>query len=718
MWNLQLKLFTFLLLPVGLMAQQRTVTGKITDSKKRPVPGVNVAIKDTYDGATSGADGSFSFTTDLKGEQILTASLNTYRPFEQKVNLNFPQAYNIVLKETISELKVVTISAGSFEASDERKSTVLKPLDIVTTAGAGADIVNALKTLPGTQQTNDREGLFVRGGTGYETQTFIDGLMVRNPFYSGLPDMPGRGRFSPFLFKGTTFSSGGYSAQYGQGLSSALILESQDLPARSSSSLGLSVIGGSAGIEQLSKDKKGSYGIEADYTNLGPYLDVVKSKFKPSVNPEIIGTSANFRRKTSETGMLKFYGYANWTHMGTYRPSLEYAGYTELFELRNNNVYTNLTYKERLGKGWRISSGVSFSSNTDKISTDTLTKSLSTKINNLSQLAQGRVMLTKAIGQYSSLRFGGEYQYAVEKSAYNNWHADYTDNYSAAFIEGDIYIIPQLVGRVGGRLEHSSVMNKTNLAPRVSLAYKLDDYSQVSLAYGDYFQKPEQQYLRFQPGLEYMKATHYIASAQRITGNYTLRVEAFYKKYHNLIKTSPDTSNAGTGYAKGIELFWRDRKTFKNMDYWISYSYLDTKRNYLNYPYEVQPDFAAKHTFSVVYKYYVPAITTNFGITYSYSTGRPYYNPTLPEAQFMTQKTMDYNSIGFSASYLTTIRKAFTVFVLSVSNVGNFKQVYGYRYSSDKLRREEIVPNIPRFIFVGMFMNFGTDRRQDIINNL
>ena len=717
MWKINLNLIATLLLPVCLMAQHK-ITGKITDGKKRPVAGVNIAIKDSYDGATSAADGTFSFTTDLKGDQIISATLNGYRPFEQKINLNFPQEYNIVLREVISTLNVVTISAGSFEASDERKGTVLKPLDIVTTAGAGADIVNALKTLPGTQQTNDREGLFVRGGTGYETQTFIDGLLVRNPFYSGLPDMPGRGRFSPFLFKGTTFSSGGYSAQYGQGLSSALVLESQDLPERTSSSVGLSVLGASAGLDQLTKDKKGSWGVEADYTNLGPYLDVVKSKFKPSVAPEIIGTSANFRRKTSATGMLKFYGYGNWTHMGTLRPSLEHPGYSELFELRNQNVYTNLTYKERLGKGWRISTGVSFSSNSDKIKTDTIEKSTPAKIDNQSQLSQVRVMLTKGIGNYSSLRFGGEYQYSVEKAAFNSFHADYTDSYSAAFVEGDIYLTPQFVGRVGGRFEHSSVIGKTNVAPRVSLAYKLDSYSQVSLAYGDYHEKPEQQYIRFKPNLDYMKATHYIASIQRITGNYTLRVEAFYKKYHGLVKTSPDTSNAGTGYAKGIELFWRDRKTFKNMDYWISYSYLDTKRNYLAYPYEVQPDFAAKHTFSVVYKYFVPSITTFFGATYSFSTGRPYYNPNLPDSKFMSQKTMDYNSIGFSASYLTTIKKAFTVFVLSVSNAGNFKQVYGYRYSSDKLRSEQITPNIPRFVYIGMFMNFGIDRRQDVINNL
>lgn len=38
------------------------------------------------------------------------------------------------------------------------------------------------------------------------------------------------------------------------------------------------------------------------------------------------------------------------------------------------------------------------------------------------------------------------------------------------------------------------------------------------------------------------------------------------------------------------------------MDYWISYSYLDSKRDFLNYPYSLNPNFASKHTLSFVAK--------------------------------------------------------------------------------------------------------------------
>ncbi|MFB6457519.1 TonB-dependent receptor domain-containing protein [Chitinophaga sp. Hz27] len=704
--------------PVLLFAQAK-ISGKVTDTKKHPLAGVNIAVKDSYDGATTTKEGTFSFVTSNKGVITITATLPGYQPLEMKVPADSADQLNIIMKTGSNNLKVVTISSGSFEASDEKKNTVLKPLDIVTTAGAGADIVNAIKTLPGTQQTNDKEGLFVRGGTGYETQTIIDGMLVRNPFYSGLPDMPGRGRFSPFLFKGTTFSSGGYSAQYGQGLSSALILESQDLPTRSSSSVGVSVIGVNAGLDNLSKDKKTSYGVEADYTNLAPYFGVVKPKQEVNLGPEIIGTSANFRHKTSKTGMLKFYGYANWSKMGFTNNSIEYPGSQESYQMRNNNAYTNLTYQDKIGNGWRLYAGASWSTNYDRITTDTLPKiPYPTGIKVRSDLTQTRLMLTKGLGRFSALRFGGEYQYAQESAAFNNNKLTYTDNYTAAFAEADVYFTPSLAARIGGRAEYTSVLAKTNLAPRVSLSYKVSANGQFTLAYGDYYQKPEPQYIRFDRGLDYMKATHYIASYQYVSEFRTFRTEVFYKKYHNLVKTVPDYNNDGTGYAQGVELFWRDKKTVRNLDYWVSYSYLDTKRNYLNYPFQVQPDFAANHTASLVGKYFVEKLSTNFGLTYSFASGRPYYNPNLPVSKFMSEKTIDYNSVGASISYLTSIRKAFTIIVFQVTNVLGNKQVFGYHYSTDGMRRSEVVPNVPRFIYLGLFMNFGIDRRQDVLNNL
>src|SRR3546814_13148731 len=81
-------------------------------------------------------------------------------------------------------------------------------------------------------------------------------MIVSNPYYSDVPNLAQRNRFNPFLFKGTVFSSGGYSALYGQGLSGALILESVDLPLESSAFFGLSSVGADAGYEHLRSEER------------------------------------------------------------------------------------------------------------------------------------------------------------------------------------------------------------------------------------------------------------------------------------------------------------------------------------------------------------------------------------------------------------------------------------------------------------------------------
>ncbi len=252
-------LFILLLTACQLTAHgQLTISGKVMD-KKSVLAGVSIVLVDTYDGATSDSSGHFSFTTTEKGDIKISATAIGYKPFVQDIPLGTENIQlDILLKEEITELKAVVISAGSFEASDSKRGTVLNSIDIATTASANADVTAALKTLPGAQQVGESEGLFVRGGTAGETKTFIDGTLVNNFFFSSVPNVSQRGRFSPFIFKGTVFSAGGYSALYGQALSSAVILESIDLPEQSSGALGISVIGASAGFQHLAKDKKSS----------------------------------------------------------------------------------------------------------------------------------------------------------------------------------------------------------------------------------------------------------------------------------------------------------------------------------------------------------------------------------------------------------------------------------------------------------------------------
>ncbi|MFN8246846.1 MAG: TonB-dependent receptor [Ferruginibacter sp.] len=742
-----------ILAPISIIAQVR-ISGKMTDSKNNPLAGASIILKDTYDGTTTDSSGYYNFETYEKGSQVIVASLSGYNTYQKNITIeSAPIRIDIATRELITELKAVVITAGAFEASDQKKTTVLTSLDVVTTAGANADIVGALKTLPGTQQVGEAEGLFVRGGTATESKIFIDGMLVNNFFFSSLPGIATRGRFNPFLFKGTVFSAGGYSALYGQALSSALILESKDLPEKTSADLSVSVIGVGGGIQKLGKDKRSSWGFTYNYTNLAPAFAVIKQRQDFYQSPTYHQGDANFRFKTKTGGFVKYYGYLSWNKTGFRAGDIDSIPLQNAFDIENLNTYHNINWKENLGRRWKSFLALSYSTNKDNINNglqdeDGEKLPLSVAGNwafknygliSTARYAQARWVLEKRWKGMNTLRFGADQFYSREKTVFTDYNGQaypetVTDNLSAGFAETDFYLTNDVAVRLGGRLEYSSLMKRWNLAPRASLAYKFPDNSQASFAYGIFYQNPERRYLpAFHSDLGYARSTHYILQYQKIDNQRTFRAELFYKNYDNLFKTANNAigrlvaaSNNGYGYARGVEFFWRDRKTIPNFDYWITYSLLDTKRDFLNYPVSMQPNFAAKHTASLVMKKFVLPWKTGFNASYSFASGRPYFDLAYDQAQgkYIVRdqgKTINFNSLSFSLNYLPNLgkqnKKAFIVWVLSVNNVLGQNQVFGYNYSSAGDRKVPILPPSRRFVFIGCFMNFGIDRTQDAINN-
>lgn len=741
--------FCAFLLPLVTFSQTR-ITGKVSDTKNRTLRGISITIKNSYDGGTSDSLGNYSIITNDKGEQTLEISATGYKPLIQQVNLTGqPIIVNFSLKEQITELKAVIITAGTFEASDQKKGTILNSLDVVTTAGANADITAAIKTLPGTQQVGETEGLFVRGGTASETKTFIDGTLVNNFYYTSEPGLAQRGRFNPFLFKGTVFSAGGYSALYGQALSSSLILESIDLPERSSADLGISYLGVGGGLQHLAKDKKSSWGFSYNYTDLRLAFKLIKQKPDYFNIPVLNNGDINFRIKTSKSGMIKYYGTFSTTNVGFRFADIDSLGMKDAFSLHNLNMYHNLSWKEKLGTGLKMTAGVSYSTNKDDITsefqnTDNIKQNPNNnyysfknfQVTTLGHYANAKLVLEKKLNGLNTIRFGTEYNYSNDQSDFKRTTSFISENIKenllSGFAESDLYLTNDIAAKFGGRIEHSTLLNKWNIAPRASLAYKLNDNSQLSFAYGIFYQDPEKKYLPFPNTLTFSNATHYILQYQKVANSRIFRTEIFYKKYHDLLKTinsygrESAVNNNGYGEAKGIELFLRDKKTIKNFDYWISYSYLDTKRDFLTYPYPIEPSFAAKHTASLVMKKFVTNLKTGFNVSYTYATGRPYYNIRYDNNNYQYKiydqgRTKDFNTLGFSLNYLPNLGrnnpKAFTVFVFTINNVLGTDNIYNYNFSYDGRYKQPVTPPSKRFFYIGCFISFGIDRTQDAINN-
>lgn len=708
-------LLSFLLLTGFIGRAQSVISGTVTDDKGKPVLGASVYLDNTLDGGTSDSSGNFHFTTDEKGSQTLVATEvgheNAGIPITIKGDV---KGLQLKMKSSARRLDEVVITAGSYEASDKNK-TVLTPLDIVTTAGSQADVIRAIQTLPGTQQQGAQTGLFVRGGDASEAAVVIDGLTAQNAFLTTAPGVAARSRFGPFQFKGIAFSSGGYSARYGQALSSVLELNSNDLPDKSTINLGVNMAGVYASGTKLFKTT--SVDATGYYNNLSPFYKIAKTNVNYYKVPQGGGGSAKFTWKPNKNGIMKTaVTYSNFSS-GTGVPDPADAGKTLNFGVNNQTVYGSVSYKQLLKAKWNIYSGVAYSYNEDDISYN------GTGANNNDNRVQGRAEAKRYVTSRFSLLAGGEVQHFSYHKTFAAFKNGFTETQFAGYLESDLSPLHWLALKPGVRYEHSTLLNQDVVGPRLALAVKSGLYAQFSVASGMFYQTADPQYLIYGHRPKMQQAIHYIANYQYMHNDRTLRLEGYYKDYNQLARehiTAYDpnsfrvptgyTDNSGDGYAGGAELFFRDKKSIKNADYWISYSYIDTRRLYKNYLAEVQPDFIATHNLNVVTKYFIEKWSTQINLTYNYASGRPYYNPF--NTLFLADRTPDFHNLSLTVNYLHSLKKWFTVVYAGVDNITNHKNVFGYRYSAGV--PYPVRPAIYRSVFVGVNFSLTAFDRDEL----
>lgn len=693
---------------------QTTIKGRVTDSKGETLAGANVFVKGSYDGTATDTTGFFSFKSSASGKQIVVATFIGYKLQEIELVLNANATTEVLfkLKEESNRLEDVVITAGTYETADRKRSVTLQPLDIVTTPSATGDIYGALTALPGTATVGEDGRLFVRGGDGYETKTFIDGLLSKKPYSSNVPDLPSRGRFSPFLFSGTTFSTGGYSAEYGQALSSALILNTNSFPKQTQTDISLMTVGGS--ISQTIKGDKTAASIGVDYTNLSPYYKIIPTNFSMNQYPESIGATVTFRQKVSENGVLKAFTNFSSTRFGLKYPDLSQPGVLANISVGNQNGYTNISYSDEFRNGWLFKGGVAVTTDNNKLDMESF------RIDEVNRNAQAKVVLKKSPIENVTVLFGleetfnrFEQDYFVDSTSFRN-KSSFDDFGSAVFAETEFRPLNRVAVRAGVRGEHSTLLNDQNIAARFSAAVKLTQYSQISFAYGNFYQTPEESLLRFTHSLTFEQANHYIVNYQWERSDRILRVEAYSKDYKKLVTFNSVEfwngslySNSGSGHSRGVDLFFRDRKTFKSLEYWLSYSYVDSKRMYRDYPEMVTPHFAPEHSASFVGKKWVQSITTQFGLSATFASGRPYNDPN--SSKFMNGCTPYYSDISINCSHLTTLFEMPTIIYMSVNNLLGRENIFGYRYYSQP-NEEGVYESLPvkseskRFYFVGVFI--------------
>lgn len=137
----------------SLYAQDRTVSGTVTDSKTgEGLPGVNVLVVGTSNGATTDFDGKYKLS--VSGDVSLKFSYIGYKP--QTIEIGSRSVINVKLQEDVEQLsEVVVVGYGQVEAKDatgavERISSkefnggvIASPEQLIQGKSAGVQITSA-----------------------------------------------------------------------------------------------------------------------------------------------------------------------------------------------------------------------------------------------------------------------------------------------------------------------------------------------------------------------------------------------------------------------------------------------------------------------------------------------------------------------------------------------------------------------------------------------
>ncbi len=739
--RLILTLLTALLaLPVA--AQPAVVAGRVVDGRGDGLPLVNVAVVGTVEGGVTDGDGHFAFVTAQTGRQTLRATLLGFEPAEAAVDLVPGDTARVTLRllEALVELGEIAVEASAF-SSGEADAATLKPIEVLTTPGAAADVYRAMQTFPGVTTLDEGAGLFVRGGDPSETAVLLDGALLYHPYRYESPTGGVFGSIPPFFLKGTAFSTGAFSARHGNALSGVLALESLDEPQRNALTASAGLAGAALGLDARLLDGRLGVRFSGNRSATGLMFDV-NGLADDFVEPPAGGdANLSVTLRTGEVGRVKLFNYVSGSRVGAREPQPSFDGVFRADERSDLHVL----HAENALAGWWLEGSLALShfdarsrfGNLDLTTTDA---ALGLRLD-ADRAASDRLEIAVGVeARRLGRRLGGTvpaYGGVLDPEAQAlTLDERFGATQAGGYVQAEARLTRRLFANAGLRLDGHSLAGSVVLDPRAALRLQLSKHASTRLAGGRYSQFPVANQFEGDggnPDLGPQRAWHLVAGAEHQRDRLLLRAEAYHKWYRDLAVRfdAPGApaggmwQNAGAGTARGLDLFAKYGAFLETrVDGWASYSLLWSERTQARQRGEAvvaqrgPTPQDVRHHLTLVGKARVWRFLS-VGTSLRWASGRPHtpvldaVRPTgapsdvpysLPiEGPVGSERLPAFARADLNASWFQPFGDGHSaVFFASVANVLGRANVLGYDYTADYAGRTEQLTDYDRFFYLGV----------------
>ncbi len=242
----------------NVYSQKIKIYGTITDSKGQKLPGVTIRALETNYFCASDYQGYYELKIPSNESFTIVYS---YISFENDTLLwagsETSKEMNIIMGQSDFELNPIYAIANFVdETGMERVST--KNLTILPDISGNA-VETMIKTGMGVASNNEMSSQYnVRGGNFDENLIYVNDVQIYRPFLVRSGQQEGMSFINSDLVSNIKFSAGGFDAKYDDKMSSVLDIVYRT-PTGFDASVSLSLLGATAHIENISKNKKFTY---------------------------------------------------------------------------------------------------------------------------------------------------------------------------------------------------------------------------------------------------------------------------------------------------------------------------------------------------------------------------------------------------------------------------------------------------------------------------
>lgn len=313
-------------------AQQVKIAGKVYDSRKQPLENVSVSQAYSKNGVTTDAKGSYSLLVTPGDSVRIIFSLIGYNQHQYIIpRLEKDIELDVVLTEDSRDLNVVTVEG------QRTVTTVIERIDYLAAKRASSpwgSLESLLVTMGGVSTKNELSSQYsVRGGNFDENIVYVNGLEIYRPLLVRSAQQEGLSFINPNMIKSVGFSAGGYSAEYGDKMSSVLDIIYRK-PEKFEGSASASFLGGGIHIGNSSGRFSQITGIR--YKTIRSLMNTTDTKAE--YDPSFFDIQSFMTYDLSPKWEVNFLG--NYSHnLYKYTPRTRSTSFGTLDMLRNFTVY-------------------------------------------------------------------------------------------------------------------------------------------------------------------------------------------------------------------------------------------------------------------------------------------------------------------------------------------------------------------------------------------